>query len=52
MPLTFFMDNWELVIASTAGYTKSVINNLGPYLVFPFKRAVKSDVQAPQLPIV
>ena len=46
------MDNWELLIAFTEGYTKTVINNLGSYSVFPFKPAVKSDVPAPQLPIV
>ena len=46
------MDNWELLIASTEGYTKTVINNLGSYSVSPFKHAVKSDIPAPQLPIV
>ena len=44
--------NWGLLIASTEGYTKTVINTLGSNSVSPFKHAVKSDVPALQLPIV
>ena len=52
MPLQFFMNNWELLIASTTGYTMTAINNLGSFSVSPFKHAMKSDVPALQLPIV
>ena len=49
IPLNVFKNNWGLLIASTEGYTKTLINNLGSYSIFPFKHAVNSDVPAPQL---
>ena len=52
IPLQFFHEQLGLLIASTALYTMTVINNLGPYSVSMVKPAVKSDVPAPQLPIV
>ena len=48
----FFMNNWELLITSTAGQTMTVINNPCSYSVSQLSHAVKSDVPAPQLPIV
>ena len=50
--ITIFHEQLGLLIASTARYTMTVINNLGSYSVSPVKPAVKSDVPAPQLPIV
>ena len=50
--ITIFHGQLEAAIASMEGYTMTVINNLGPYTVSPLKHGVKSDVPAPQLPIV
>ena len=50
--ITIFHGQLGLLIASTAGNTMPVINNQGSYSVYPLKLAVKSDVPAPQLPIV
>ena len=51
-PLQFVMDNWKLLSASTAGYTMTVITNLGPFPVSPLQHGAKGDVPALQLPIV
>ena len=48
----FFMNNWELLIAATAGYTMTLINKVDSYSISPDQHAVKSHVSAPQLPIV
>ena len=52
LKLKMFMYYLGLLIASTAGYTMTVINKLDFYAVSPLKHARKSDVPAPQLPIV
>ena len=49
--IMIFHEQLGLLIASTR-YTMTVINNLGSDSVSPVKPAVKSDVPAPQLPIV
>ena len=47
-----FMNNWELLISSTAGYAMTVINKLYFYAVPQLKHAVKGDVPALNLPVV
>ena len=39
------MNIWELLIASMEGYTKTVINNMGSYAVYPLKHALKVRFQ-------
>ena len=46
------MNNWELIVASTEGYTMTVINKLDSCAVPPLKHTVTNDVLAPQLPTV
>ena len=51
IPLTFFTNNWELPLASTAGYVMTIINKLNSFTGPPPMHVIKSDVPAPQLPL-